>query len=235
MACNGCGDAKKIDYNEASGTVYRKKKRIAKNDNQTCEQKLKRLENNVRQRGYDLWVYADNVTVIPGKKGLKDKVIFSNIRSCAKYQVYNEYNKKLNKDRIITKMSPSELNKILNKDLGPNWKPTCYMEYERSGDNKLRSFAFDLHKSRFCKGRLIFSVNLSHLDGNPEYLSRLKKAEKGSYAACNIDLSSSNVCSFNCIPCAVHSKSTTCPQKKTSGDKQPCVWSDASGGFCQST
>ena len=95
--------------------------------------------------------------------------------------MYNEYNKKLNKDRIITKMSASELNKQLNQQLGPNWKPTCYMEYERCSDDKLRSFAFDLHKSKFCKGRLIFSVKLSHLDGNPEYLTRLKKAEKGHH------------------------------------------------------
>ena len=172
-----------LNYLEASGSVYGRRR----NGNQTCEQKLKALENKVKQRGFDYWVYADNVTVIPGKKGLKDKVIFSNVKSCARYQVYNEYNKKLNKDRIITKMSPSELNKQLNQQLGPNWKPTCYMEYERCSDDKLRSFAFDLHKSRFCKGRLIFSVNLSHLDGNPEYLTKLKKPETGHYAACNID------------------------------------------------
>ena len=153
----------------------------------TCEQELTRLEIRVKQRGFDFWVYAGCVKVIPGKKGLKDKIIFSKIRSCSRYQVYNEFNKELNKDRIINKLTPCELNKQLNNLLGPNWIPTCYMEYERCCDNKLRSFAFDLETSKYCNGKLIFEVNLSHLDGNPEYLTRLKKPETGHHVACNID------------------------------------------------
>jgi hypothetical protein len=89
--------------------------------------------------------------------------------------------------RIINKLTPCELNKQLNNSLGPNWIPTCYMEYERCCDNKLRSFAFDLETSKYCNGKLIFEVNLSHLDGNPEYLTKLKKPETGHHAACNID------------------------------------------------
>ena len=181
-------------YSHASGTVYHVQRNSrtsrAPEVMRGCEVKLRLLENDVRKRKFDLWVYADNVTVVPGKKGLKDKVIFSNIRSCARYQVYNEYNKELNKDRIITKMSPCELNKILNQRLGTNRTPTCYMEYERCGDNKLRSFAFDLKKSKFCKWSLIFGVNLSHLDGDPKYLTKLRNPEKGHHAACNIDSSS---------------------------------------------
>jgi len=192
-----------LNYLEASGTVYGRRR----NGNKTCEQKLKTLEYKVKLRGFDYWVYADNVTVIPGKKGVKDKVIFSNIKSCARYQVYNEYNKKLNKDRIITKMSASELNKQLNQLLGPNNIPTCYMEYERCGDNKLRSFAFDLHKSTYCKGKLIFKVNLSHLDGNPEFLTRLRNPEKGHHVACNIDEGHTNT------PCKDRKSKRTCVSK----------------------
>ena len=168
----------------------------------TCEQKLNRLENKVKQRRFDFWVYADFVKVIPGKDKIKDKIIFSKIRSCAKYQVYNEFNKELNKNRIITKLTPCELNKQLNNSLGPNWIPTCYMEYERCSDNKLRSFAFDLEKSRLCNGNLIFEVNLSDLDGNPEYLTKLNKPETGHHSACNIDnIDNTGTCNVNINVC----------------------------------
>jgi hypothetical protein len=172
----------------------------------TCEQKLAGLEYKVKRRGFDFWVYAGCVKVIPGKKGLKDKIIFSKIRSCSRYQVYNEFNKELNKDRVINKLTPCELNKQLNNSLGPNWIPTCYMEYERCCDNKLRSFAFDLETSKYCNGKLIFEVNLSHLDGNPEYLTRLNKPETGHHVACNIDEGGSN------RPCNQRMNSGTCEE-----------------------
>ena len=104
--------------------------------------------------------------------------------------MYNEFNKELNNDRIITKLTPSELNQQLNNLLGPDWIPTCYMEYERCPDKKHRSFAFDLYKSEFKNGQLIFEVKLSHLAWNPEFLTKLNKPENGKYAACNIDSTS---------------------------------------------
>ena len=155
--------------------------------NETCEEKLEKLEKELKERQFDLWIYADKVKVIPGKNKINDKIIFCNIKSTTKYQVYNEFNKELNKDRKIEKLSPCEFNKQLCNALGPDWIPTCYMEYNRCGDEKHRSFAFDLYKSKYCKGNIIFDVRLSHLDGNPEFLTKLTKPESGKYVACNID------------------------------------------------
>ena len=195
----------------------------------TCEQKLAKLEYKVNQRGFDFWVYADQVKLIPGKNGLKDKIIFSKIRSCAKYQVYNEFNKELNKDRIINKLTPCELNKQLNILLGPNWIPTCYMEYERYCDNKLRSFAFDLKKSNFRNGKLIFKVNLTHLDGNPEFLTKLKKPETGHHAACNIDETGSS------IPCKARGTKNQCESQFSCSNSATicCQWKEEYGCYQQ--
>ena len=151
----------------------------------TCEQELAQLENKVKQRRFDFWIYADNTKIIPGKEMYK--IIFCKIKSTKKYQVYNEFNKELNKDRIITNLTLTQLNNQLSNLLGPNWIPTGYMEYERCRDKKLRSFAFDLYKSELKNDQLILDVKLSNLNGNPKNLTKLNKPENGKYVACNID------------------------------------------------
>ena len=72
------------------------------------------LENQVRQRKFDSWIYADNVTVVPGKKGLKDKVIFSNVKRMISVHSEDEYRLRERKS-MISKSSATVLDH-------PNWR-----------------------------------------------------------------------------------------------------------------
>ena len=60
------------------------------------------------------------------KDGKKATLTFTDVRKFSLYQVYNEFNKKLNCDRQVIVIKPENYNKIL-KDF---YKRTGYLEFE---------------------------------------------------------------------------------------------------------
>ena len=134
-------------------------------ENENKMKKIEQLKKQIERKKFDIWIEAEDIEILPNEKNEKGKIIFSNISNIFRYQIYNEFNKELKKERIINKMSPFELNKHLTKALKTNWNPTCYFEYELNGDEKPQTLTFDLKKSNFNNGELIFKVYMYGMDG----------------------------------------------------------------------
>jgi len=65
------------------------------------------------------------------KNGKKATLTFTDVRKFSLYQVYNEFNKKLNCDREVIVIKPENYNKVLKRFN----KRTGYLEFEKNPRN----------------------------------------------------------------------------------------------------
>ena len=76
----------------------------------------------VCKRAYNGWINSPEFS-LKVKESKKATLTFIDVRKFSLYQVYNEFNKKLNCDREVIVIKPKNDNKVL-KDFN---KRTCYL------------------------------------------------------------------------------------------------------------
>lgn len=134
---------------------------------------------------YTYTIYSNEVKVVPTKNKLKYKIIFNNIESITKSQMYTASNID-NTPRLIENITSSQFCNQYDEILSQNFIPSGFMEYKLC-NKKVRSFAFNLTKCLSCKGKIILNIQLSQLRYFPKYLTKITQVECGKNAFCNID------------------------------------------------
>ncbi len=110
---------------------------------------------------------------------------FTDVRKFSLYQVYNNFNKKLNCDRKVYVIKPQNYELFL-KSFN---KRTCYLEFEPTPEiGKHCQIAFNLCSSKYNKSTntIIFEVLVDkfYIDGVVKSLQDIN----GIYCHCNLDL-----------------------------------------------
>ena len=155
--------------------------------------KKKTLCEKVSQRQFDLWVNSDKV--IFKKCGKYVKLILSGIRGITLYQVYNEFNKKLNCNREVIRLKPENYESTLNQYK----ERTCFMEFISCEDKHI-SFAYNL-------GKTSYNAELNELVIRKNVIDKLfvegvlvdnYKYYKGRNVCCSIDSAVIWKCPSNC-------------------------------------
>jgi hypothetical protein len=134
---------------------------------------------------YTYTIYSTSVKVIPTKNKLNYKIIFYNIESITKCQMYTASSID-NTPRLVEKITSSQFCKQYSEIFSQNFIPSGFLEYTLCNE-KVRSFAFNLTKCLSCKGKIILNIQLSQLSSCPKYLTKITHAECGKNVFCNID------------------------------------------------
>jgi hypothetical protein len=110
---------------------------------------------------------------------------FIDVRKFSLYQVYNEFNKKLNCDREVIVIKPENYNKVLKKF----YKRTCYLEFEPTTEiEKHCQVAFNLCSAKYNQATNIITfevlIDKFFIDGILKPIQDIN----GIYCQCNLDL-----------------------------------------------
>ena len=136
----------------------------------------------VCQTHFNLWIHAEKIDL--KKCGKYVKLVFSGLRGIKAYQVYNEFNKKLNCDRKVFKVSPQN-----DMDFFKNFvKRTSYLEFQSCADKHI-GFSFYLGDAEYDKEKneLVLTKNIADklfMDG---VLITDYKYFKGKNVNCSVD------------------------------------------------
>jgi len=120
---------------------------------------------------------------------------FTDVRKFSLYQVYNDFNKKLNCDRKVFVIKPQNYDKVLSKF----YKSTCYLEFEPTPEiGKLCQIAFNLCLSKYDQTTNILTfevvVDKFYIDGVVKPIQDIN----GIYCHCNLDTNPTNPPLINC-------------------------------------
>jgi hypothetical protein len=118
------------------------------------------------------------------KESKKATLTFTNVRRFSLYQVYNEFNKKLNCDRTVRVINPKNYNNVLKMFS----KRTCYLEFEPTPEiGKYCQVAFNLCLSTYNQETnnitLEVVVDKFYIDGVLKPIQDIN----GIYCICNLD------------------------------------------------
>jgi hypothetical protein len=116
---------------------------------------------------------------------------FTDVLKFSLYQVYNEFNKKLNCDRRVVVIKPKKYNRVL-KSFN---KRTCYLEFEPSSEiGKHCQIAFNLCSSQYNEvtNTMTFEVVVDKffIDGVLKIIQDIN----GIYCKCNLDYTKPECC-----------------------------------------
>jgi len=137
----------------------------------------------VCKRGFNGWISSPEFS-LKVKDGKKATLTFTDVRKFSLYQVYNEFNKKLNCDRRVLVIKPENYNKVLKKF----YKRTGYLEFEPTPEiGKHCQVAFNLCSSQYNEKTnnitLEVVVDKFFIDGLLKPIQNIN----GIYCQCNLD------------------------------------------------
>jgi hypothetical protein len=149
----------------------------------SCKCDPKTICKKVCQRSFNGWINSPEIS-LKVKDGKKATLTFTDVRKFSLYQVYNEFNKKLNCDRKVLVINPENYNKILKKFS----KRTCYLEFEPKPEiGKHSQVAFNLCSSQYNEktNNIILEVVVDkfYIDGVLKPIQDIN----GIYCMCNLD------------------------------------------------
>jgi hypothetical protein len=138
----------------------------------------------VCKRGFNGWISAPEFS-LKVKDAKKATLTFINVRKFSLYQVYNEFNNKLNCDREVIVIKPKNYNKVL-KDFN---KRTCYLEFEPIPEiGQHCQVAFNLCSATYnqATNNITFEVLVDKffIDGVIKPIQDIN----GIYCQCNLDV-----------------------------------------------
>ena len=141
---------------------------------------MKTLCDKVKERKFDGFLNSNNCKII-NKNNINFEIVFQNITSFTLYQIYNEYNKKLNCDRKIIKVEPSDFNDVLKEFKNR----TCYLEMF-TNENHIQ-FSFYLCCGNYSNGVWKWNVKVDKMFVDGELITNYNKVYCGKNAVCNLD------------------------------------------------
>ena len=144
---------------------------------------LKTVCKRVCQQTFNGWINSPEFS-LKVKESKKATLTFTNVIRFSLYQVYNEFNKKLNCDRTVRVINPKNYNKVLNKFS----KRTCYLEFEPKPEiGKHCQIAFNLcsaiYNEKTNNITLEVVVDKFFIDGLLKPIQNIN----GIYCQCNLD------------------------------------------------
>ena len=146
---------------------------------------LVNVRNRVCRRTYNGWLSSPVFSCKVNNSKLKKATLtFTNVRKFSLYQVYNDFNKKLNCDRRISILKP----KGYQNSLIGFYKRTCYLEFEPTPEiGKHCQISFNLCSSQYNEKTNIITfevvVDKFFIDGVVKPIQDID----GIYCNCNID------------------------------------------------
>ena len=167
----------------------------------SCNCDPKTVCKKVCRRSFNGWINSPEFS-LKVKESKKATLTFTNVIRFSLYQVYNEFNKKLNCDRTVRVINPKNYNKVLNKFS----KRTCYLEFEPKPEiGKHCQIAFNLCSSQYNEktNTITFEVVVDKffIDGVVKPIQDIN----GIYCMCNLDIAGP-ACTLTQI---INSKCTT--------------------------
>ncbi len=149
----------------------------------SCNCDPKTVCKKVCQRTFNVWISSPEFS-LKVKESNKATLTFIDVRKFSFYQVYNEFNKKLNCDRTVIVIKPEKYNKVLKRF----YKRTCYLEFEPTfGIGKHCQIAFNLCSSQYNEKTnnitLEVVVDKFFIDGVLKPIQDIN----GIYCQCNLD------------------------------------------------
>jgi hypothetical protein len=141
----------------------------------------------VCKRGFNGWISSPAFS-LKVKESKKATLTFTDVRKFSLYQVYNEFNKKLNCDREVIVIKPKNYNKVL-KEFN---KRTGYLEFEPTPEiGEHCQVAFNLCSAIYNEktNNITFEVLVDKffIDGVIKPIQDIN----GIYCQCNLDVSPS--------------------------------------------
>ena len=160
----------------------------------SCNCDPKTVCKKVCSRSFNGWINSPLFSM-KVKEAKKATLTFTDVRKFSLYQVYNDFNKKLNCDRKVIVIKPQNYNKVLKQFN----KRTCYLEFEPKPEiGKHSQIAFNLCSSIYNQATntitLEVVVDKFYIDGVVKPLQDIN----GIYCHCNLDYinsSGTNACS----------------------------------------
>jgi Fe-S-cluster containining protein len=148
----------------------------------------------VCKRGFNGLIFAP-IFSLKVKESKKATMTFTDVRKFSFYQVYNDFNKKLNCDRQVIVIKPENYNKAL-KEFN---KRTCYVEFEPTPEiGKHCQIAFNLCSAVYNQTTNIITlevlVDKFYIDGVLKPIQDIN----GIYCQCNLDF---GICNNANPPC----------------------------------
>jgi len=148
----------------------------------SCSCDPKTVCKKVCKRSFNGWINYPLFS-LKVKEAKKATLTFTDVRKFSLYQVYNEFNKKLNCDRRVIVIKPEKYN-----------KRSCYLEFEPTPEiGKHCHIAFNLCSAIYNQANTItfeVVVDKFYIDGVVKPLQDIN----GIYCQCNLDLVSANSC-----------------------------------------
>jgi hypothetical protein len=149
----------------------------------SCKCDPKTVCKKVCKRAFNGWISSPEFS-LKVKEAKKATLTFIDVRRFSLYQVYNEFNKKLNCDRKVLVINPKNYNIFLE---GFN-KRTCYLEFEPKPEiGKHCQIAFNLCSSQYNEktNNITLEVVVDKF-----FIDDIKKPIQdidGIYSQCNLD------------------------------------------------
>jgi hypothetical protein len=148
-----------------------------------CNCNLETVCKKVCEISFNGWI-SSPIFSLKVKEAKKATLTFTDVRKFSLYQVFNEFNKKLNCDRIVCVINPENYNKVLKRFN----KRTCYLEFEPIlGIGKHCQVAFNLCSSQYNEKTnnitLEVLVDKFFIDGVIKPIQDIN----GIYCQCNLD------------------------------------------------
>jgi hypothetical protein len=148
-----------------------------------CNCDPKTVCKKVCKRAFNGWINSPEFS-LKVKEAKKATLTFTDVRKFSLYQVYNEFNKKLNCNRQVIVIKPQSYNRILKIYN----KRTCYLEFEPKPEiGKHCQVAFNLCSSQYNEKtnniNLEVVVDKFYIDGVLKPIQDIN----GIYCMCNLD------------------------------------------------
>ena len=182
----------------------------------------------VCQRKYNGWVNAEKIKL--KKCGKYVRLILSNVRSFTLYQVYNEFNKKLNKDRLVF-----NIEKINYGDIQQFKNRTCYLEFQSCKDKHIQ-FSFYLKTAEYDLENNVWKwiviPDKLYIDGT---LINEYKFFMGRNICCSLDSSSNPQCNCNGTHKIRRGSETFTSFCQTADGCRICKWKSSNGKYLTTT
>jgi len=137
----------------------------------------------VCKRYYNGWI-SSPIFSLKVNESKKATLTFTDVRKFSLYQVYNDFNKKLNCDRKVYVINPEKYNFVLKKFN----KGTCYLEFEPTSEiEKHCQIAFNLCSAIYNQATNIITfevlVDKFYIDGVVTPIQDIN----GIYCDCSLD------------------------------------------------
>ena len=172
-----------------------------------CNCNPKTVCQKVCQRSYNGWVSAPLFS-FKVKEGKKATMTFTDVRKFSLYQVYNDFNKKLNCDRQVFVIKPQNYDSFL----ATFYKRTCYLEFEPTPEiGKHCQIAFNLCSSKYDQTTNILTFEVFVDKFNIDGVAKPIQDINGIYCHCNLDSSVYKPCSLRLNDGTVMRSCKTCP------------------------